>query len=248
VKLAAGVLLGVTLLAGPRVQDPVVKQALARFDSDFHRSGAKVDQKVAAVLAVCVHKQEAVVKVIAPAMSRDVLAVRIAVAKELARFLAVPGAPAALHTALRNGANGGNKFAPVRIMLLRALGDHRYKEAAADVDNLIDDRDLWVAKAAIDAAGKIRERSSIEPLIDQLKRIEGPMGDGEPAVNPLFEALRDVTIAGLTENREKAPSERDLLKNPILSSLRNITRQTFVNAKDWEGWWKANKGSFKVAE
>jgi HEAT repeat protein len=248
VKLAAGVLLGVTILAGPRVQDPVVKQALARFDSDFHRSGAKTDQKIAAVLAVCVHKQEAVVKAIAPSLSRENVPVRIAIARELSRFLAVPGAAPALLVALRNGANGGNKFAPVRIMLLRALGDHRYKEAATEVDKFVDDRDIWVAKAAIDAAGKIRERSSIEPLISQLKRIEGPMGDGEPSINPLWEALKEVTIGGLVEGGNKPMSERELLKNPILASLRNITRQTFMTGKDWDGWWKTNKGSFKVAE
>ena len=105
-----------------------------------------------------------------------------------------------------------------------------------------------MAKAAIEAAGKIRERSSIEPLIEQLKRIEGPMGDCEPAVNPLFEALKDVTVGGMVEAAVKPPSERDLLKNPILGSLRNITRQTFATSKDWEGWWKVNKGSFKVGE
>jgi len=248
VKLAAGVLLGVAFLSGPKVQDPAVKAALVKFDSEFHRSGAKTDQKIAAVLAVCVHKQDVVVKAVGPSLSRENVQVRIAIARELGRFLAVPGAPQSLLTALRGGANNGNKFSPARIMILRGLGDHRFKDAAADVEKCVDERDVWVAKAAIEAAGKIRERSSIEPLIEQLKRIEGPMGDGEPAVNPLFEALKDVTVGGMVENAVKPPSERDLLKSPILSSLRNITRQTFATSKDWEGWWKVNKGSFKVGE
>ena len=247
-KLVAGVLLGVAFLAGPKVQDPALKAALAKFDSEFHRSNVKTDQKIAAVLALCIHKQEAVVKAVGPSLTRESVQVRIAIARELGRFLAVPGAPQALLVALRGGANNGNKFAPARIVILRSLGDHRFKDAAAEVEKCIDDRDVWVAKAAIEAAGKIRERSSIEPLLEQLQRIEGPMGDGEPSVNPVWEALKDVTVGGMVEAAAKPPSERDLLKNPILGSLRNITRQTFMTSKDWEGWWKANKGSFKVSE
>jgi HEAT repeat protein len=248
--LTAGMMSAVAVLALPSIDDPALQQALARFETDFNRAGAKPDQRIAAVLAVCRHKHEAVVKALAPSLGRAPIPVRIVIARELGQFLAVPGAPEALLAALRNGANGGNKFAAVRIVLLRSLGDHRFKEAAAHVDRSIGDRNAWVSKAAIEASGKIRDRSSIEVLISQLKRIEGPRGESLLSASPLAEALREVAlIPGLGEDASaKPPSEREALRDPLLAALRAITRQPLTAAKDWESWWKANKASFKVGE
>jgi hypothetical protein len=248
--LTAGVMSAVAVLALPPIDDPALKQALARFEADFGRFGAKPDQKIAAVLAVCRHKHEAVVKALAPSLSRAPIPVRIVIARELSQFLAVPGAPEALLTALRNGANGGEKFSSVRIVLLRSLGEHRFRDAAAHVHRCIDDRNVWVSKAAIEASGKIRDRSSIQALIAQLKRIEGHRGGSLLEANPLAEVLREVAVLpGLGDQEsDKPPSERQLLQEPVLAALRAITRQPLTSAKDWEGWWKANRNSFKVAE
>jgi HEAT repeat protein len=250
VKIAAGLALMLFALPGPRPQDPAVKAALKKFDDDFHRNGAKPDQKIQAIIALAVHKNEHVVKALAPALTKNEPAVRIVAARELARFSAVPQAGTAVLAALRNNVNGGNKYASVRIMLIRALGDLKVKEAAQDVDRAIEDRNVWIAKAAIDAAGKIRYRNSVDTLIGALKRIEGPMGDAQIALNPLVEAFREVTIAGLlgAEGGERQVSERDFLKTPINQALQGITRVPYATSKEWDTWWKSNKASFEVKE
>jgi HEAT repeat protein len=238
------------VLAGPRPQDPAVKAALKKFDDDFNRNGAKPDQKIQAIIALSVHKNEHVVKVLAPILLKDVAAVRIVAARELSRFTSVPQAGAGILAAFRNNVNGTNKYASVRIMLLRALGDLRVRDAAQDVDRAIDDRNVWIAKAAIDAAGKIRYKNSVETLIGALKRIEGPMGDAQVALNPLIDAFREVTITGMLGNEggERQVSEREFLKQPINEALRGITRVPYTVSKEWDTWWKANKATFEVKE
>lgn len=253
-KIALGVAAAVVLLAGPRPpktpQDPAVKAAIKKFEDEFYRKGAKPEQKIQAVLALAVHKNEHTVKAFTNLFSRDAAAVRIVAARELARFTAVPQAGLTLLAALRNSANGGNKYAAVRIQLLRGVGELRVKDAAPDVDRFIEDKNVWIAKAAVDAAGKIKNKKSIQTLLDSLKRIEGPMGDAQVVLNPLIDAFREITIGGLlgADGHDRPPSERDLLKQPINDALRAITRMPYSSSKEWDAWWKANKATFEVRE
>jgi hypothetical protein len=246
VKIAAGVVALFVVLAGPKPQDPMVKAALKKFEDDFYRNGAKPEQKIQAIIGLAIHKNEHTAK----ALSNDVAAVRIVAARELGRFTMVPQAGKTLLEALRNNANGGNKFASVRIQLLRGIGDLRVKDAAQDVDRFIEDKNVWISKAAIDASGKIKNKKSVDTLIDALKRIEGPMGDAQVALNPLIDAFKEVTLGGLigAEANERPASERDLLKQPINDALRSITRMPYTTSKEWDTWWKVNKTAFEVKE
>ena len=248
-KIALGVA-ALLLLPGPRPQDAATKAALKKFEEDFYRNGAKPEHKIQAVLALCLHKNEHSAKALNNLFSRDHAAVRIVAARELGRFSSVPQAGQTLLAAFRNNANGGNKFAAVRIQLLRGLGDLRVKEASPDVDRLIEDKNVWIAKAAIDAAGKIKSKKSVDVLIDALKRVEGPMGDGQVALNPLIDAFKEITMAGLlgADGNERPGSERDLLKQPINTALAAITRMPYSSSKEWDTWWKSNKATFEVRE
>jgi hypothetical protein len=249
VKIALGVA-ALLLLAGPRPQDPATKAALKKFEEDFYRNGAKPEQKIQAVLALCVHKNEHTAKALNNLFSRDHGAVRIVAARELGRFGNVPQAGQVLYAALRNSANGGNKYAAVRVQLLRGLGELKVKDAAQEVDRMIEDKNVWIAKAAIDAAGKIKNKKSVDVLIDALKRIEGPMGDAHVALNPLIDAFKEITMGGLlgADGNERAANERELLKQPINTALGQITRMPYSSFKEWDAWWKSNKSTFEVRE
>ncbi len=231
--------------------EAALKQALRSFQDDYYRAGAKVDEKIAAVVELSRFRTPLIVKTVSPLLLRDAVQVRVVVARELAKFQGVDGADGALLGALRSRSNATPKAAQVRIMALRGLGELKARGAAADVDVLISDKEVWVAKAAVDAAGRIRVRSSVAPLVAALRRIEGPSGANRLPLNPLEEELPELTVKNILREeilKQKPEVERELLKEPILAALKSITQQAFATAKDWEAWWAKNKATFQVAE
>ena len=46
----------------------------------------------------------------------------------------------------------------------------------------------------------------------------------------------------------RRPSEREVLKAPILSALQQISRETWESAKEWDTWWTKRKSNFRLPE
>jgi hypothetical protein len=250
-KLGAGALLLFVPIAVVHSQDdPVVESALRKFQEDYYRSSAQEEEKIAAVLALSQIKHDRTARVLSPLMIKASLSVRIVVARELGKYQGAGAAVDGLQAALRAHENQKKPTIGVRIMALRSLGELKAKHAASDVDELISDKELWVAKAAVDASGKIRARSSIEPLIRTLHRIEGPQGAAELAMDPLIEDLHGVTLRGMIRDSvvNKPRSERELLSDPIHAALQSITHCEISGAKAWEVWWAKNKKTFVVPD
>jgi len=252
VKLAAGCLLLLMSVPASSQDDAVLRDALRKFNDDFSRAGGGDDERIIAVRALGQYRTDRVVRALSPSLTHGSVKVRMAVARELGGFHNVPSAPEALVGALKTYESSGKKTDGIRILALRSLGQLKSKDAAPEVDRLIADRSQWVSKAAIDASGLIRSKTSIEPLVKALRRVEGPEGSGEIGVNPLQDELPPVTVQALVKQslleKVRPPSERDVLAEPIVGALKSITRTGCTGAKDWEGWWSKNKATFKVAE
>jgi hypothetical protein len=259
-KLAAGAFLVFLALpsyapfgtAHGKQDDKVLQEAFRKYQEVFNRPRATEDEKIDAVRALAYHKDERVVKVLARSFTQPSVKVSMAVARELGGFANVSGAPEALVGALKTFECGGRRTNGIRILAIRSLGQLKVKDAAPEVDKLIVDKDSWVSKAAIDAAGQIRAKSSIEPLIRALRRIEGPDGNGELPANPLAEELPNTGIKSIINKslveQVRPKSERDVLTEPIQQSLKAITRVNCGGAKEWESWWSKSKSSFKVPD
>jgi len=253
VSLTAGALIGF-LACVPTPQDEKPFQAeLRRFQDDYYKVGAKDDDKIAAVRALAPYHHERIVRALSPLLTEASIPVRLMTARELGRFAGVDPAARELHAALRSAANSGKRESAVRIEILRGLGTLRYAPAGGDVAKLVEDKEVWVAKAAIDAAGRIRTLDALTPLIKSLRRIESNNGDSETTLNPLDDLFPEMPTAGTLLRADprqtaKRPSEREVLKAPILGALQSISRQNYENARDWETWWSKRKPSFKLPE
>jgi len=238
VSLTAGALFGILAWFAAPADDEPLQPAIKTFHDDYSKRGAKDEDRILAVRALAQYRHEKI---------------RVMTARELGQFAGVEAASKELLAALRSSSNAGKKETPVRIEILRGLGNLRVGEAAGDVAKLVEDRDVWIAKAAIDAAGKIRTPEAMVPLIRSLRRIESRNGDAETSLNP-FDELFPEMITGSPLPRPdarqaaKRPSEREVLKAPILGALQLITRQTWESAKEWETWWTKRKGSFRLPE
>lgn len=233
--IAAGLAIALAWLSPP--QDPAVKAALKRFQEDFARAGSDVDQKNAAVAALAATPHEAALQALVPLLTREKPKVRIKIAQELAHFSGVAGTGPALLQALRHGSNAGKNQEAVRIVLLRGLGRLKCVEALADVNRLIEDREVWVANAAIGACAELGQRSSIPPLMRALRRVEGPAGEGIPNLNPLKELEELIPLEAETESRER-DTVREVLREPLLRALHALTGRSFTHAREYEAWWK----------
>jgi PBS lyase HEAT-like repeat len=248
VTVAAGTLIGILAFWASPQDDKTFLPAIKKFREEYYKVGAKDDDKIAAVNYLAQHRHERIVFELTPLLTEASLPVRMITARMLSQFTQVEAAPKELLNGLKSQANSGKKQSCVRIEILRALGNLRYKPAAAEVAKLVEDREVWVAKAAIDACGRIRAQEGIDPLLKALRRLEGTMGDSE--VHPLDDILEGVSRTSLLkpDSNQKRPTERDVLKQPILMALNAITKQNFSASKEWETWWSKNKATFRVPD
>lgn len=252
-SLTAGALFGLLTWFGPPQDDPTFQPAIKTFQEDYSKRGARDDDKIMAMRALAQYHHERVVHVLSPLLTEASLPVRVMTARELGKFTGVDEAARELLAALRSSANAGKKDAPVRIEILRGLGALKYAPASGDLVKLIEDRDVWVAKAAIDASGKIRTPDAMTPLIRALHRIESRNGDTETSLNPFDDLFPEMVTRGTllrpdARQAAKRPSERDVLKEPLLSALQQISRQTWESARDWDAWWTKRKSTFRLPE
>jgi hypothetical protein len=253
VGLIAGALFGLLAWPIPPQDDPTFQPAIKTFQDEYTKRKANDEDRILAMRALAQYHHEHIVRVLSPLLTEATIPVRIMTARELGKFTGVDAAGRELLAALRSPANAGKDKAPIRIEALRALGALRYAPASGDTAKLVEDRDVWVAKAAIDASGRIRTPEAMTPLIRALHRIESRNGDAESSLNPFDDLFPEMPTAGTllkpdARQTAKRPSERDVLKEPLLAALQSITRQNWESARDWETWWTKRKNSFRLPE
>ncbi len=226
-------------------------EAVGRFHREYSRATSD-DGRIAAVSALAVTRHRIVAAALAPLLVRAPIPVRIVAARELGRFSGIEGAGGPLLGALVDPRNSGANARGVRIEILRSLGALRVREALPAVDRLIEDKDVWTAKAAVDAAGKIRGRSSIDALLRALRRVEGPQGDRGLGLDVYEGDLPATSILGIVEAEtrgepeDRPKTERELLREPILAALASIAKVSYPGLREWESWWRVRRSRFTV--
>lgn len=239
------------LLLGAALQDrDAVDAAIQKFNRDYGRVGVREEDRIQAVNALAAHRCEKVARTLAPYLVCSPVAVRIVTARRLGGFSGVPGVDSDLVNALLHPRNTGQRG--VQVTILQALGSLRAEGAAEAVSRLVESPDVWVAKAAIEAAGKIRSGAAVDALVRTLVRLDGPAGDrdasldlfgGElPTTSILQIALRD---AAAKDNARRKVA-RDVLREPLRTALKSITRLDFSGVREWKEWWQKHKRTFSV--
>ena len=104
------------------------------------------------------------------------------------------------------------------------------------------DTDFTVAKAALKAAGMLRSRDSIDPLIDLGKRCEKILKGGG-AKNSGKGGAAGLGVAGGTPDPQTLRAKA--LVPAILKSLQSISKEKWVSLVEWEIWWERHKATWK---
>src|SRR5688572_24317022 len=188
--VAWGIIVWGLVLAGqetpiPGSPEAEAETAIAEFKRNFYRPGTTEDELVLAVrtLGQTVHAKT--LAVLIPLVQEDrnpnstrPVSTRIAAALVLAGFGKVEGTAEALIKSYANSLRAVSR--PVRIQIIQTLGELKSVEAASLLMQAILDKDPWIARAAVKAAGRIRGISFIDPLIRRLQYVESRDG-GKPA-------------------------------------------------------------------
>jgi HEAT repeat protein len=169
-------------------------------------------------------------------------------------FKEVPELRKSAAHALSSGLSAGTnqKEPEVLVAIYAAIGHLGDESSATVLKSHFDEKDPQIAGAAISAAGSLKQKSMVEPLIEELrdcekrakapdssgsspKRVKNPKGGGgggDPALDPE------------TQKRQRAQN----LLGTVQQALGTLTGQNFGSADDWEKWWGKNRNSFDPAK
>ena len=245
----AGVLL--IALVAPDTGD-AAGEALATFRK-MSRRPASLDTRIDRIQKLAQHKDPRVARILTYLLSREEMEARIVIARSLAAFGGVKGVDRSLVTALDDRSNRRKGFLGVRVSLLKAMGSIGGQVIVAAVNSKLEDKDPWIAKAAIKSAGELRSASSVGLLVRALNRLEGPSSRRILPGGPLGDELPPSTLsrfindAGPTGKDGKPALAREkLLAGPIVEALKSITREEYEYADTWSKWWSENHRTFRV--
>lgn len=155
--------------------------------------------------------------------------VRSAAALQLSKYERDKEAAEALLAAV-----GAQKDPAVAVKCVQYAGDTKVKAIAPKLVALYKHKDIDLAREAIDSSGKIKSKDTIEPLIAVVKDLEAVSesgGQGQPQIGP-------------QQEDERVKRKKSLLP-AALSALKEITGEKWTTGKEWEIWWKKNKGTWK---
>lgn len=248
------------LLALSFQDDAAATQAIADFDATLAKT-KDPSARVAAVAHLEKVHHEKVVSRLGGLLSHDEKGMRIAGANALGTFHDAPelkkSASRALISALSAGSN--MKEPEVQVAIFGALGKLQEESSGSAIKSHFDDKDVSVAQAAIGAAGSLKSKSMVEPLIEQLrdceKKLKGPDngGGGQRTTKTVKMpkggggggAAPDPNADPETQKRNRA----NALQPAILGALSTLTGQSnFTSSDDWEKWWSKNRNSFDPAK
>ncbi|HLY75648.1 MAG TPA: HEAT repeat domain-containing protein [Planctomycetota bacterium] len=241
-------LLALTL--APQDDDAAATEAIATFDATFSKS-KDAGSRGSAITALSKTHHEKVVSRLAVLLTHEEKALKIAAAQALATFkepdAARKSAAHALGSALGSGSNA--KENDVQVAIFTAIGHLEEESSGTLLKNHFDDRDPEIAQAAIMAAGALKSKALVEPLIEELRDCEkkSKVPDAPPASGKVTRTPK----GGGGGGGSSSPSPDELKRQraqqllpAVQGALSTLTGQNLSLSTDWDKWWSKNRASF----
>lgn len=223
--------------------DPAVKEALEKFKVAY--KSKDVAERASAVAHLARTQHDKVIARLGALLVVDDVTVRIEAAKGISGATGDLKKKGAALLARAFGPNAGQPL--VSKALVEALETLQDGLGYAILKANLRSPDVSTSRAAIEAAGEIRDKSFVAPLIELLKALEA---SAREALNT-GPGARTVTGGGLPGvggpvGDPDAPKRARLLTPIARKSLEGITQQSFKYVREWEEWWRRNEADFKV--
>jgi len=235
--ITAVLVLGLAAALGGQ-DDKAVEEAIDAFKAGI-KSPSEADRVTAVNDLAKVHHAKTLQR-LSSLLATDGPTVRIAAARGISGFVELKKQASNVLTA----AMGANlKDATVLAALYECLGKLDEDSSLPTLHRGFDEKELSVAKSAIQATGQVASPLSIDPLIALLTKLEklSKSSGGVDYTAPVPGGGSSVTVRS-----EDNPAKRAQELIPVVNkTLNEITRESNGSAETWSAWWAKNKATFK---
>jgi hypothetical protein len=254
------VLLMLAMLLAPQApqDEAAANEALSTFETGFQQK--KDSASRAGLIGQLARTQhEKVVSKLSSFLTNQDKSLKVAAAQGLGQYTSASpelkkSAAHALTSALSAGAN--NNDADMMQALFSALGTLQEESSGNAIKSHFEDKDAKIAGAAVSAAGAIKSKALIEPLIELCRECEKqakPPGSSAPPSGKSVKVPKSKGNSGGGGSSQPDPeaAKRDRansLLSAIAGALQTATGQNFNTADEWEKWWSKNRGTFTPAK
>jgi HEAT repeat protein len=210
-----------------------VDEAIKHFSKGF--ANPSPSARATAVLELSKTLSEKTLNRILPLLVSDVSDVRIAAAKSLAEFgdwkkIVTPSLTSALKP--------NEKDLKVQEAIYITLGKLQDPLAISTVHGNFREADVRVAKYAIACAGAMRQKESMDALLELQKDVQKWLKNKQAG------PYRDDKGQQGDDNAIKTRHE-DVQKT-IIKAYQEITKEKWATANEWEIWWGKKKATFEI--
>jgi HEAT repeat protein len=210
-----------------------IDEAIKRFNKAF--ANPTPSARATAVLELSKTPHDRTLKSILPLLNSDVSDVRAAAAKGLVEF----GDWKKVVTPSLTGALQSNaKDYKVQVAILDALGKMGDPMALPTVHGSFKEPDVRVTKAAIAAAGTLRQKDSMDALLELQKEIQKWLKNNQSG------PYRD--DKGQQGDANACKSRLEDLQKAMIKAYQDITKEKWATASEWEIWWGRKKATFEI--
>jgi HEAT repeat protein len=208
-------------------------EALKRFSKGI--SNPSPGARATAVLELSKTLHDKTLNRILPLVVSDVTEVRVAAAKALGEFgdwkkIVTPSLMSALKP--------NEKDLKVQEAIYITLGKLQDPAAISTVHGNFREPDVRVAQYAIGCAGAMRQKESMDALLELQKDVQKWLKNKQagPYRDDKGQQGDDNAIKGRLEGVQKV----------IIKAFQDITKEKWATANEWEIWWGKKKANFEV--
>jgi HEAT repeat protein len=216
--------------------EPTVEEALKKFKKDIHKPEAS--DRASAVSELAGTKSEKTATVLGGLLGQDAEPVRKAAAAGLGGFSDYKKKVVPL---LLAGLSVNASEPKVMEAIFQALGKLDDDSALPTIHRYFEDKEAVTAGAALMAAAEIRNVSSINLILDLMKKYEKIEAASKSGNNGGY----SLGIPGGSDKDPKTALAKDVLPMTI-KAMQKISGDKWATAKEWELWWSKHKATFKI--
>jgi RNA binding exosome subunit len=215
--------------------EPTVDEALKKFKKEM--SNPNPQTRATAVTDLAGTRSEKTAAALGNLLGQDVEPVRLAAAAGLGHFgdykkKVVPILVAGL---------GANATMPkVMEAIFQALGKLDDDSSLSTIHRYFEDKDAVIAAAALMAAAEIRNISSVDLIIDVMRKYEKIVENSKSGTGGY-----GLNIPGGNGNDPKVKLAKDVLPATV-KAMQKISGDKWATVKEWEIWWSKHKATFKI--